>query len=178
LTPEFECNNCGVCCSQIPLIVAGDIYEIIRHVKCPPEHFVEFYAMDDFDDSYAPDEQWLEMEDGPRIIGMKRIDEVCVFRKNDRCSIYAHRPLMCGMHPYTPRDEREEEPEFNLECHHGCRGITKGPLSPRDLKRLQDDFDTFSRREWHYDDLVKRWNRKGRKDRSEEAFLRFIGVRD
>lgn len=178
MTPEFECRNCGICCEQIPLIVAGDIYTIIKHVKRPPEEFVHFYAEDDFDEEFPPDEQWLQMENGRRIMGMKRVDEKCVFRANGGCLIYTHRPLMCAMHPYMPRDAREEVAEFNLQCHHGCRGITKGPLSPKALKELRKFFDRFSRREWHYDDLVKRWNRKDRKNRSQEAFLKLMGVID
>ncbi len=177
MTPEFECRNCGVCCSQIPLIVAGDIHVIIKHVGCDPEDFIEFYEPDDFDEGTAPDDQWLEMDGGRRMIGMKRRNETCVFRRDGRCSIYVHRPLMCALHPYCPRDETEEEPEFNLHCHHGCKGITKGPLSPEAFKDLQKSHDVFSRREWDFDDIVKRWNRKGRKNRSEEAFLKFIGVK-
>ncbi|MCK4547503.1 MAG: YkgJ family cysteine cluster protein [Candidatus Eisenbacteria sp.] len=178
MTPEFDCRNCGVCCSQIPLIVAGDIREIIKHVKIPPEAFVQFYEPDEFIDEFAPDDQWLEMEDGLRVIAMKRVHDTCVFRDNGKCLIYAHRPLMCAMHPYQPRDVNEDDVEFNLECHHGCRGIPTGPASPKALKALRDRFDRFCKREWDYDDLVKKWNRKGRKRKSEEDFMRFIGVID
>lgn len=178
MTPEFECQSCGVCCSQIPLIVAGDVYEILKHVKVQPEEFIHFYEMDDFDEDFSPEEQWLEMEDGRRIIGMKQVDDRCVFRANGLCSIYPHRPLMCAMHPFQPRDPREDDTEFNLQCHHGCRGIPGGPMTPQNLKKLRDLFDKFSRREWHYDELVKKWNRKDRKKRSERDFLRFLGVID
>jgi Fe-S-cluster containining protein len=178
VTPEFECNECGICCSQIPLIVAGDVYEIIRHTKRPPEDFVQFCSPEDFDEESAPEEQWLDMEGGLRIMALRLRGGTCVFRSNGRCSIYAHRPLMCAMHPYNPRDECKAKPEFNLQCHHGCRGITPGPMSAANLRSLRSLYDAFSRREWHYDDLVKRWNRKGRKKRSEEDFLRFIGAKD
>ena len=178
MTPEFECSNCGVCCSQIALIVAGDIREILENYDYPVEDFVHFYDEDDFDEEFAPDDQWLNMEDGKRIIGMARRNDTCFFRRDGRCAIYPHRPLMCAMHPYQPRDAREEPPEFNLQCHHGCKGVPKGPMSPQALKNLQEFFEVFSHREWDYDDLVSKWNRKGRKKRSEQDFFRFLGVLD
>lgn len=176
MTPEFECKNCGTCCSQIPLIVAGDVYHIIRHVKVRPEEIVHLYEMDDFEEDFAPDDQLLQMENGVRVMGMKRVDDRCVFRTNGRCAIYAHRPLMCAMHPYMPRDPNEDVLEFNVQCHHGCKGLTKGPMSLEHLKRFRLAFDRFSEREWDYDDMVKRWNRKDRKDRSERAFFKFLGL--
>lgn len=178
MTPEFECTDCGTCCSQIPLIVAGDIHTIVRKLKIPTEKFVAFYSNDDFDEDFAPDDQWLEMEGGPMVLGMKRANDTCVFRENGRCSIYEHRPLMCAMHPYQPRDASEDILEFNLQCHHGCKGITKGSMAPHVLKKFRKAFDGFSEREWDFDDMVERWNRKGRKDKSERACLKFLGLTD
>ena len=83
---------------------------------------------------------------------------------------------MCAMHPFQPRDVNEDDEEFNLQCHHGCKGVPVGPISTEALKDLRKKFHRFSKREWHYDDIVKKWNRKGRKKKSEEDFLRFIGV--
>ena len=76
---------------------------------------------------------------------------------------------MCALHPYCPRDEEEEEPEFNLHCHHGCIGITKGPLEPDAFKRLQKEHDRFSRREWD----LKGPLRTGASDDELRDLLRF-----
>jgi Fe-S-cluster containining protein len=177
VTLEFECRNCGVCCSLIPLIVAGDIDEIVARLGIPAEEFVHFYRPEDFDEGVFPEEQWFEVKTGFRILGMKQIDGKCVFLDHGRCRIYAHRPLMCAMHPFQPRDPEEDEPMFHVECHDGCQGVRGGPMSPEAISRLRRRYDAFSRREWDYDDLLQTWSRRGRTKRSERDFLRFIAER-
>ena len=111
----FICNQCGRCC--------GDIEEKERHVlllgtdadRISEETFLEIH-------------QFAENVTGSKmyIYEMKKSkDGKCFFLKNNQCSIYNIRPLICRFYPFQLKNLGNNRYSFSYT--NKCPGIGEGP---------------------------------------------------
>jgi Fe-S-cluster containining protein len=113
----MECQHCGMCCGEDKRIninlTVGDIWRICSHLKISVDEFFKEYAgLKKFGDSRTPGIFDVDMG----------LDIPCKFRKNERCSIYAARPLNCRIFPYwvlvLVPEERLKEVLKNNKCEY------------------------------------------------------------
>jgi len=124
----FSCTRCGKCCSLEVPIVLSDIelwvkkerYDIISNVvkkkalELLRKHFnLSFYYT----------------------LKRKRGSEECIFLKNNICSIYSLRPLVCRLFPFA---YSENELSIHPWASKNCEGLGKGEVfSRRELSILR-----------------------------------------
>jgi Fe-S-cluster containining protein len=111
----FECSRCGLCC--------GDTKEKTRHIL-----ILESETNAISTETCLPKEAFTEQiaDKTPYFFEMKKNKEgKCFFLKNNQCSIYASRPLICRFYPFELKfDQHKEQHVFNFTLE--CPGIGKG----------------------------------------------------
>ncbi|HIP34804.1 MAG TPA: YkgJ family cysteine cluster protein [Methanothermococcus okinawensis] len=79
------CRKCGRCCYDPPTVTKKDIGNICGYLKIAFKEFVKRYV-DHFNGTVGE---------------LRRIKKKCIFLKDNKCSIYPVRPLICRLRPYS-----------------------------------------------------------------------------
>lgn len=111
----FECTACGKCCTGTPgytWVSEKEIVEIASHLNL---------SLQDFADRYLRKigEEW-SLKEMP-------VTYDCIFLKNNKCSIYSHRPEQCRTYPFWPKFLRSKE-DWEKAAQE-CEGIRLGAKS-------------------------------------------------
>lgn len=110
-TIRFKCTECGNCCRDQPgvsrkILLTRDDYSRIKKLKGDGD-----FASRNNDARY------------PYI--MKKIGGDCVFLRENKCSIYEKRPLICQFYPFSLRVE-DDKHIFGLDDQ--CEGLNVGDV--------------------------------------------------
>ena len=123
---RFNCNQCGLCC--------GDTKQKTRHILLLEAEAKTIASQTNLDMT-----DFLNQinEKFPFCYEMKKTNESkCVFLKENKCTIYELRPLICRFYPFELKFDKEKQMhafEFTLECP----GIGQGKdLRKIDFKKL------------------------------------------
>jgi Fe-S-cluster containining protein len=122
----FECSKCGLCCGDTlqktrHILVLETEINIISKETCLPKKVFS---------KQIPKEKPYRYE-------MKKNNEgKCFFLKDNQCSIYMSRPLICRFYPFELKFESDKDQHvfgFTVECS----GINKGRIMNReDFEKL------------------------------------------
>ncbi|MGD6807188.1 MAG: YkgJ family cysteine cluster protein [Candidatus Bathyarchaeia archaeon] len=122
----FECNGCGLCC--------GDTERKLRHIL-----LLESEAEDISAATCLPIEEFTTeiIGSAPYVYEMKKPEGKCYFLKNNKCTIYDVRPLICRFYPFELKFDKDKDSHvfsFTLECP----TINKGgrAMAKRDFEAL------------------------------------------
>jgi Fe-S-cluster containining protein len=121
----FECNRCGLCC--------GDTEHKTRHIL-----LLESEAESTSAETALPIEDFAieNSSTPPYIYEMKKPEGKCSFLKNNQCTIYETRPLICRFYPFELKFDQDKKThvfKYTLECP----TINKGKaLSKKDFEEL------------------------------------------
>jgi Fe-S-cluster containining protein len=116
----FHCRECGACCrrvaedSNLVLVSPAEVRAIMAATGMTWDEVAEPYP--DFIDAGNGGEYtfaWC----------IRRTADACIFLRDGRCSVYAHRPWICRTYPFMLVDDDLLVSE--------CSGLGK-PLSPGD----------------------------------------------
>jgi Fe-S-cluster containining protein len=105
----FECSKCGLCC--------GDTEDKTRHILLLESEATAISA-----ETYLSKQDFTKQITGktPYCYEMvKGSDGKCFFLKDNQCSIYTLRPLICRFYPFELKFEQENDQHifsFTLEC--------------------------------------------------------------
>ena len=106
---RFSCNKCGLCC--------GDTELKTRHIlllKAEAEHIESKTDLKRIDFSSPYEDK------PPYPYEMKKTKEgKCIFFKENRCSIYLLRPIICKFYPFDLKFDQKSQVyafDFTLEC--------------------------------------------------------------
>ena len=122
----FDCNKCGLCCGDTKqktrhiLILTSEANDISTKINLPVENFAE------------------QIKDKtPYCYEMKKPKESkCYFLKDNQCSIYTLRPLICRFYPFELKFDRNKNLhvfDFTFECP----TINKGKImTEKDFEEL------------------------------------------
>ena len=120
-TVKFLCTKCGICC--------GDTKEKTRHVLLLKTEVEQISKA-----TLQPTTQFaVKIKDAePYSYEMKKRaeDGKCIFLKNNLCTIYSIRPLICKFYPFKLTWHSEK---YNFHFTEECIGIGKGRI-------LREDF--------------------------------------
>ena len=116
-TVRFRCTKCGICC--------GDTKEKTRHIlllKPEAEQIVKTTSQ--------PIPTFAEKikNRAPYVYEMRKTaeDGKCIFLKNNRCTIYPLRPLICRFYPFELKTAYNGNYTFLFTNE--CPGINKGRI--------------------------------------------------
>lgn len=123
---KFECNRCGLCC--------GDTKQKTRHILLLETEATTIAA---YTCGLTPDFLTEIKDKAPYVYEIKKTKEgKCIFLKDNQCSIYPLRPLICMFYPFELKfvgDKATHNFDFTFECP----GINQGKLfSEKDFKKL------------------------------------------
>lgn len=113
----FQCSKCGLCC--------GDTKEKTRHILLLESEVNSISA-----ETGLPKQKFTKEITGktPYSYEMKKSSECkCFFLKDNQCSIYTLRPLICRFYPFELKFELDKDRhvfDFTIEC----LGIGKGRM--------------------------------------------------
>lgn len=116
----FECSKCGLCC--------GDTQQKTRHILV-----LESEANAIATATSLPKQAFTKQitDKNPYCYEMKKSSEgKCFFLKDNQCSIYKLRPLICRFYPFELKfnsDKDQHVFDFTVECP----GISKGRIIAR-----------------------------------------------
>jgi len=84
---KTDCLDCAICCKTTgPLFTDKDIVRIAKHLRLPPQAFIEKYLRIDEDKDYV----------------LQKVP--CTFLdEQNYCTIYNERPKACREYPHTDR---------------------------------------------------------------------------
>jgi Fe-S-cluster containining protein len=113
---RFVCEKCGRCC--------GDTEDTIRHVlllKTEAEKISEQTSLDIH--KFAQEVYGFE----PYIYEIKKNEPEgkCLFLKNNQCTIYDFRPIICRFYPFELKNLGNNRYLFLFTTK--CKGIGQGP---------------------------------------------------
>ena len=118
---RFRCVRCARCC--------GDTKDKIRSIlllKIEADHVSKRTLMDL--DMFAEKIEGFQ----PYIYQMRKTEDgKCVFLKDNSCSIYLIRPLICRFYPFQLKNLGNNRYAFAYT--HECSGIGEGPQLKRDF---------------------------------------------
>jgi len=126
---RFRCVRCSLCC--------GDTKDKIRSIlllKTEADQISKSTLMGL--DEFAEKIEGFE----PYIYQMKKTEDgKCVFLKENSCSIYQIRPLICKYYPFQLKNLRNNRYAFTYTNE--CQGTGKGPQLKKDFfEKLFDKF--------------------------------------
>jgi uncharacterized protein len=111
----FDCSKCGLCC--------GDTKEKIRRIL-----LLESEANMISTETSLPKQKFTKeiMGKSPYCYEMKKSKEgKCLFLKDNQCSIYTLRPLICRFYPFELKfDQNKNQHVFDFTIE--CPGINQG----------------------------------------------------
>jgi len=118
---RFRCVRCALCCGD-----AKDKIRSILLLKIEADHISKRTLMDL--DEFAEEIEGFE----PYIYQMRKTEDGnCVFLKDNSCSIYQIRPLICRFYPFQLKNLGNNRCAFAYTEE--CPGIGEGPLLKRDF---------------------------------------------
>ena len=116
----FECSRCGLCC--------GNTKEKTRHIL-----LLETETNVISTKTCLSKEAFTEQinDNNPYRYEMKKNNEgKCFFLKDNQCSIYSSRPLICRFYPFELKFNQDKDRHvFNFTFE--CPGIGKGKMLAR-----------------------------------------------
>jgi Fe-S-cluster containining protein len=114
---RFECLKCGICC--------GDTHEKTRHVLMLKTEAEQITVV-----TKLPISEFAVKVEGtkPYVYEMVKTaeDGKCVFLKQNQCTIYRLRPLVCRFYPFELKSATTRKQTFTPTNE--CSGVGKGEV--------------------------------------------------
>lgn len=172
---KFRCTGCGNCCKGTAVyITPEDVHRIAAGTGKSPREFIRFFS-DRFLTIVKRDTFAVRFGQRRAVMGLKWKSGHCMFLgKDNRCTIYDHRPVTCRQHPFNVTLSNTGAVErLSLSRIVTCLYELDGKVSKRHLSNLLhwNDKQTVA-----YEKTVKAWNTTDPKGQTRNAFLRFIGA--
>jgi Fe-S-cluster containining protein len=120
---RFQCTKCGKCC--------GDTKEKTRHILLLKTEAEQIATAT----SQPTSAFTIKIKNkAPYNYEMKKTkDGKCIFLKNNRCTIYSVRPLICRFYPFELKIAHSGKHTFLYTLE--CSGINKGPMLSKNYFR-------------------------------------------
>jgi Fe-S-cluster containining protein len=175
---KFRCTDCGNCCTDTIVPITGDdLQRLQKGIGLKAGELAEFYKTSEFADE-GDGLHLIQLDLGPRIMGLrKRYDEkeereACKFYKDQRCTVYEHRPVTCRVWPFTLSFDSTGKRITRMEINDAlpCPYELDGSNQPQ---KLVEDWNWDDEQDLHYEKQVKEWN-ESKPGGSAEEFFRFL----
>ena len=169
---KFRCTGCGNCCKGTYICITdADARRLSEGLGRPVDSFVRFAREDEI--TLGKRHAWwvrFARRRGVMVLRWRR--ERCIFLDGeDRCTAYAHRPLVCRIHPFNVTLSDEDKggvAKLSMNRVTPCPHEWDGRETKRELGLLER---LLWRESDRYIAKVEGWNRR-RTWRTPRAFLR------
>jgi Fe-S-cluster containining protein len=109
-------------------------------------------------------------EDGKKkwwVLALKNPGKVCHFLKDDRCSIYEQRPLICRTYPHWVDDEK-------IKIMKDILCPIKWKLSDHQQSQIKSDYNKLLVNFLAFETICDMWNKMVKKEDTLENFIIFV----
>jgi Fe-S-cluster containining protein len=179
---KFRCTGCGNCCKDplLPL-TDQDVIRISQRTGDDPRDFVRWVDRNGIDMDDEP-EAFVRLRQGKRVMILRHERGGCRYLGADnRCSIYASRPLGCRIFPFDATfDKRGKLRRLQLIQATECLYELDGENDPNAIRELSARHESATAA---YQARVADWNRaqmrrvrQGGAAQPAAEFLSFLGV--
>lgn len=174
----FRCTECGECCRRLRVaLTVLDLSRLARHTLTPAHELVQWLSPSEVDMTGEP-QSFVELSIGKRLMGLAQREGACVhLARDNRCQVYAARPLDCRAYPFDFTLEADGKRRLSLLALEGCAFASDGT---QDLAAIERTEAARTRELEQHRALVARWNRLawhrrrlGQRVGSDADFLRF-----
>ncbi len=176
---DLVCSGCGGCC-KIPIVALThtDLERLVKATGKTAGRLVKMYDATEVEYDKA-DDDWVKLKSGRRMMGLRKKEGACIFLgKDNRCTVYEHRPVTCRVYPMMMvfGGEGDNEGGYELGDFNGagvksCDAHTVKAEDPDRVRRLfrinQKEREEFWR-------LLRMWEKRKKPGKKKE-FLRFLG---
>ena len=175
---SFRCTGCGNCCRALRVAVtASDVARLAAATARPPGELVEWLSPSAVDMTGEPD-SFVELSAGRRLMVLAQSHGACrLLGEDDRCTVYAARPLDCQAFPFDFERERSQAVRLQLLPLSGCDHAQDGQqdsaaLEAVDAQRWRE-LTSYQLQVASWNRLVKHRRRLGHRAGSAAEFLMF-----
>ncbi len=177
---KFRCTDCGNCCTDtIVPVTSEDVARLVKGTGLAAADVAQFYKASEFEDE-GVGLHFVKLDVGSRVMGLKkRFDEkdereACKFFKDNRCSVYEHRPVTCRVWPFTLSFDETGKRLSRLEINDAlpCPFELDGSNDPA---KLISDWKWDDKQDDTYEAIVKAWNLE-HAGGTEEQYFAFLGL--
>jgi Fe-S-cluster containining protein len=179
---KFRCTGCGNCCKDplLPL-TDQDVARIEQRTGIEALEFVRWVDRNGIDMDGEP-EAFVRLRQGKRVMIMRQGRGGCHFLgDDDRCTIYASRPLGCRVFPFDPSYTKDGKlRRLKLIQATDCQYELDGKNDPQAVHDLHERHQGATTR---YQARIAEWNREqarrvrhGGAAQTAREFLSFLGV--
>jgi Fe-S-cluster containining protein len=168
----FRCTGCGNCCKGTYICITDeDARRLAAGMRRPIESFARFAREDDVARATRHG-WWVRFARRRGVMVLKWRRGRCVFLdRDDRCTAYAHRPLVCRLHPFDVTltgEDRGGIATLSMNRVTACPHEWDGHETKRHLGLLER---LLWRESGRYIAKIERWNRR-RTWRTPRGFVR------
>jgi Fe-S-cluster containining protein len=171
---KFSCTGCGNCCrGTIVLTTDHDVKRIMKGTGLPAKEIVRFFSNVEM---AQRDSLWIRFGGTRRAAMALRWDgRHCNFLGEDNmCKIYEYRPITCRTHPFDLKFSntgamKKVTISDVVDCPHAWEGTHTVRSLKAGEKENTDQVEAF-------EVMVKAWNRRRSGKRTQDEFLRFVGL--
>lgn len=171
---RFRCYHCGHCCTDVVCLpTPWDVARIVRETGLVPREFLDFLTPEGISGVPRSDPSWLRCNGSRYLMALRRDPSAgCCFLdpETKRCTIYASRPLLCGLYPFKLQETRSGDfrgfslHRTGIECPRQRDDIVSAwPLHELYLEDAQHQED--------YHALVEVFNRRKHSDKCPQDFV-------
>ncbi len=171
---KFNCTGCGNCCRDTVVCVTdADVQRIVAGTGQEARSFVKFYDEDEVALSKRSP-FWVDFGTRRAVMGLTWTHGHCMFLdKDNRCTIYEHRPVTCRQHPFDIQlSDSGAVTRLAISRVVECPHDWSGNLTRRGLRSLLCWND---RQTVRYFAKVKDWNARRVAKSTVPKFLEFLG---
>jgi Fe-S-cluster containining protein len=158
-----------------------DLLRIVQRTGDSPRDVVRWVDRDGIEMDDEP-ESFVELGQGKRVMTLRHRAGKCRYLGDDnRCTIYAARPLGCRVFPFDPTFDKSGKLKRLkiVKATEECPYELDGQNDPDALRTLHDRYeamhDTFKEKIAEWNKAQRRRKRSGKRAQSARAFFRFIG---
>ena len=117
ITPQIDCTACGNCCKNLsPYLTNNDLKHLADATQLPAHRLISDYTETD---DYG--------------ISLKHVP--CCFLKDNKCTIYQHRPETCSSFPHL------DKPDFISRSRRTFDNYSICPIIFNVIERLKMEMD-------------------------------------
>ena len=171
---KFRCTGCGNCCKEtIVMITDHDVRRIVDGTGKAPREFVRFFGEGEIRMTKRHP-FWVRLATRRVVMGLRWGRNRCLLLdKEDRCTVYEHRPLACREHPFNITvSESGAVTNLSLSKVVDCPHELDGHVTKKELRAISKWNEDES---GEYQGHVKDWNRRRTGGRSRTDFMEFLG---
>lgn len=179
---SFRCTGCGNCCKE-PLLPLTDVD--VRRISLstgdPARDIVRWVDKAGIEMDDEP-EAFVNLRQGKRVMVLAHSGGGCRYLgDDDRCTIYAARPLGCRLYPFDPTFKKDGSlRRLTIVRATECPNESDGDTTVAQLRAMDDAYQA-AHAGWN--EKIAEWNRAqtakkraGKAAGLASAFLSFVGL--